>query len=49
MMAILYALQWIERNKQDDILICSDSVLALQILKTFNPSHPDIMFRILDS
>lgn len=41
MLAVLVALRWVEKTRQDKVLICSDSSSALASLRSFHSSHQD--------
>ncbi len=48
MMAILMALQWVEKVGQGKVLICSDSLSALVSLRSFHSkAQQDILYEVL--
>ncbi|XP_030285229.1 uncharacterized protein LOC115588649 [Sparus aurata] len=50
MVAVLWALRWIEENKQGNSIICSDSAATLTTIKeTKSKYRPDVVVEILQS
>ncbi len=47
-MAILIALQWVEKIGQEKVLICSDSLSVLASLRSFHSkARQDILYEVL--
>ena len=49
LMALLWALRWVERERPREVIICSDSAAALQAIKTGkSKARPDLVTDILE-
>ena len=50
MLAVLVALRWVEKTKQDKVLICSDSTSTLASIRSFHSnSRQDVLYEVLQS
>ncbi len=50
MVAVLVALRWVEKTRQEKVLICSDSSSVLESLRSFHSkSRQDVLYEVLQS
>ena len=50
MLAVLVALRWVEKTKQDKVMICSDSTSILASIRSFHSnSRQDVLYEVLQS